>query len=220
MVIDWRENQVPVLTVEAPRRFRRLVAELQTQWAGGEGGFVLSRNWEPVDLGKNCDLICEPLFARVNHRLCASALAKWLRAQAVGETMMLDTLRMNQELSQWLGRLLEGSPEPLCWPGEVDLAQLFKACGVEFEGDEADLPERLYRRVRVAQSFLHVNAFIFVNLKRCLEQQELNELYRALFYQNARVMLVENTCEKYDLRYETPWILDRDDCEIYPDEVS
>ncbi len=219
MVIDWQENHVPVLTVEAPRRFRRLVAELQNQWEGGDGGFVLSRNWEPIPLSKNCDLICEPLFAQVNNRLSTSALARWLRAQAMGEAMYLDTLRMNQELSQWLGHLMDCSQAPLCWSGEVDLGQLIKACGVEFEGDDADLPERLYRRVRVAQSFLHVNAFIFINLKRCLEQEELNELYRALFYQNARVMLVENTCAHYDLRYETPWILDRDDCEIYPDEI-
>lgn len=219
MIIDWPENRVPVLVIESPKRFRQLVWEIATQCEGGSGGFVLSQNWEPIPIAKTCELIREPMFTTINDRHTAAALAKWLKTEMVSERLYVQTQDIRQRLATWLCALTEQSEEPLCWAGELDLTPVLKACGLAFEGDESDLPERILRRIRVGQTFLHKDCYIFVNLKRSLEAEELQALYQSAFYRKARLLLIENVYTPIDKNYETAWIIDRDHCEIFPDTL-
>lgn len=219
MIIDWPENNVPILVIESPRRFRQLVWELANQCDGASGGFVLSKDWEPLSISKACDLIREPLFTQINDRQTAAALSKWLKSQMVCERMFMQTQDIRQRLSSWLCDLADQSEEPLCFAAEPDLSQILKVCGMEFEGDDCDLPERILRRIRVGQTFLSKDCYIFVNLKHYLEGEELRELYQSAFYRKARLLLIENICPQIDREYETAWIIDKDDCEIFPEEI-
>lgn len=219
MIIDWRENNVPILVIESPRRFRQLVLEMAAQCDGATGGFVLSENWEPISIAKKCDLIRDPLFTQINDRQTATALTKWLKSEMVSERLYMQTQEIKQRLASWLCELAEQSEEPLCWLTELDLTQILKACGMEFEGDDSDLPERILRRIRVGQTFLHKDCFIFVNLKHSLEESELRALYRSAFYRKAKLLLIENLCPRIDKEFETAWVIDKDHCEIYPDTL-
>ena len=49
-VIPFEENQIPLLTVEEPALFRKLVWEMTAQTQGQEGSFVLSDDWVPMAL--------------------------------------------------------------------------------------------------------------------------------------------------------------------------
>ena len=71
----------------------------------------------------------------------------------------------------------------------------------------------------VAQSYLRKECFIFVHLKQYLSQTELDALYREAFYRKMHILLVENYCPAIDRTTETAWIIDKDDCEIYPDSL-
>ena len=219
MVVDWPENRVPVLAVESPARFRRAVGELIAQAEGEAGGFVLSRDMQPLELGKYCEVITDPLRVELNDRAAQAALSRWAKAQAVSAERFLCTQQVCRQVLSWAGEIALESEEPLLLADELDWAQLLKLCGLRFDDRTEDLPERLLRRMRIAQSFLRRECFIFVHLKRYLSQAELNALYREAFYRKLRMLLVENPCPAIDSTYETAWIIDRDDCEIYPDQL-
>ena len=219
MVIDWPENRIPVLAVESAKRFRRAVSELAAQSEGGAGDFVLSEGIEPLPFGRYCEVITDPFHMELNDRAAQAALTKWAKAVAVSPQFDLQTREVCQHVLTWAEAIALESDEPLAFEHEIDFAQLIKLCGLQFDDEAADLPERICRRMRIAQSFLHKECFIFVNLKRYLAQDELRELYQSAFYRKMRIMLVENPCPEIDKAYETAWIIDKDDCEIYPDQV-
>lgn len=219
MVIDWRENNVPILVIESPRRFRTLVAELIAQCDGVEGRFVLSEDWQPISISKTCELISEPLSIDINDRRISAALAKWLKTEIVSERLYVATMEIKRRIEEWIYDLSEQSEEPLCWSDEPDWSQIFKAFDLRFDEEYCDLPEKILRRIRIGQTFLHKDCYVFINLKHYLERNELHALYQAAFYRKARLLLIENNCPEIDKTYETAWIIDRDDCEIFPDEV-
>ena len=219
MVIDWPENRVPVFAIESPIRFRRVVGELIAQVQGDSGGFVLSKNMQPLEFGKYCEVISDPLRVELNDRAAQAMLTRWAKTQAASAEHFLHTQEVCQQVLAWACEIALESEEPLLFADELDWAQLIKLCGLRFDDRTADLPERLLRRMCVAQSYLRKEYFIFIHLKQYLSQTELDALYREAFYRKMHILLVENSCPAIDRTTETAWIIDKDDCEIYPDSL-
>ena len=195
MVIDWPENRVPVFAIESPIRFRRVVGELIAQAQGDSGGFVLSQNMQPLEFGKYCEVISDPLSVELNDRAAQAVLTKWAKAQAASAEHFLQTQEVCRQVLSWACEIALESEEPLLFADELDWTQLIKLCGLRFDDRTTDLPERL------------------------LSQTELDALYREAFYRKMRILLVENSCPAIDRTTETAWIIDKDDCEIYPDSL-
>ncbi len=219
MVVEWPENRVPVLLVESPRMFRWVVERMLKQADGEKGPFVLSEDNQPLDFSKHCEVAETLAVVELNDRAAHAALGKWLKKIAVSETYYLATQQICQQLLSWVSDLAMECEEPLVFTRELDWSQIIKVCDLQFEGEEDDLPQKLLRRMRIAQSFLHKDCFILIHAKQYLSQEELNMLYQEAFYRKIRILLLENLCLHLDSDYETAWIVDRDDCEIYPDEV-
>ena len=219
MVIDWPENRVPVFAIESPMRFRRAVGDLIAQAQGDIGGFVLSQDMQPLEFEKYCEVISDPLRVELNDRAAQAVLTRWAKAQAASAEHFLQTQEVCQRVLAWAFEIALESEEPLLFADELDWTQLIKLCGLRFDDRTTDLPERLLRRMRIAQDYLHKECFIFVHLKRYLSQAELNALYREAFYRKMRVLLVETPCPAIDSTLETAGIIDQDDCEIYPDSL-
>lgn len=219
MVIDWPENRVPVFAIESPIRFRRVVGELIAQAQGDSGGFVLSQNMQPLEFGKYCEVISDPLRVELNDRAAQAMLTRWAKTQAASAEHFLQTQEVCQQVLSWACEIALESEEPLLFADELDWTQLIKLCGLRFDDRTTDLPERLLRRMCVAQSYLRKECFIFVHLKQYLSQAELNALYREAFYRKMRILLVETPCPAIDGTTETAWVIDKDDCEIYPDSL-
>lgn len=98
MVIDWPENRVPVFAIESPIRFRRVVGELIAQAQGDSGGFVLSKNMQPLEFGKYCEVISDPLRVELNDRAAQAMLTKWAKAQAASAEHFLHTQEVCQQV--------------------------------------------------------------------------------------------------------------------------
>ena len=73
--------------------------------------------------------------------------------------------------------------------------------------------------MRITQSFLKRSCFIFIGLKQYLTQDELEELYKVAQYRKIRIMLFENRQPELNKAKETLWLIDKDYCEIYIEEV-
>ena len=172
-----------------------------------------------MEFGKYCEVISDPLRVELNDRAAQAVLTRWAKAQAVSEKHFLQTQEVCQQVLAWACEIALESEEPLLFADELDWAQLIKLCGLHFDDRTTDLPERLLRRMRIAQDYLRKECFIFVHLKQYLSQGELNALYREAFYRKMRILLVETPCPAIDRTIETAWIIDKDDCEIYPDSL-
>ena len=98
MVIDWPENRVSGFGIEPPIRFRRAVGELIAQAQGDNGGFVLSQNMQPLEFGKYCEVISDPLRVELNDRAAQAMLTRWAKTQAASAEHFLHTQEVCQHV--------------------------------------------------------------------------------------------------------------------------
>lgn len=219
MVVDWPEGKVPVIVIEPKEFFRHLVKDLSNQSDGDVGPFVLSDNWEPVDISKNMMVITDPLMSSINDKKLQTALQRWLSRQAVNEHNFVSTREILHQVQTWAMIICEESEEALTMESEPDVTQLLKMCNIRFEEEDDNLPDLLLKKMRVVQSYLGISCFAFVGLKECLTREELLELYRIARYRNINIMLLESIQPEIIHDVETLWLIDQDYCEIFPDAL-
>lgn len=219
MIVNWPENRVPVVVVEPNAFYRKIITDLCAQSDGSDGDFVLSENWQPVSIEKNVCVVTDPFSIILNDRSSQVALTKWLCKQTTNEHNFEATQEIKQQINTWALKIIDDSEEPLELSGDVDVSQLLKACCIKFAEENASMPELLYRRMCITQSFLKRNCFIFVGLKQYLTQAELEEIYKVAQYRKIRIMLLENRQPEMNKAKETLWLIDKDYCEVYSEEV-
>ena len=217
-LLSMEENQVNVVVLESPGAFYRYVRALSDQLEGGRERFVLSHDGETLNMQEKCALLTDLFSLELNHKKASAALGKWLRAEALGERMLLETQQLRQAVTAWVMALSEESPYPLQYLPEPDVAQLIKSMDVQFSEESGSLLERLTSWLQVAQDFLKKECVFLVNAKRFLEREALRELYRFAFYRKLHLVLLENV-ERRDFPEEKFYVVDEDACEIYEDPV-
>lgn len=213
--IVLRENTVHTLVLEKPAACRKFLSEFMLQKSGGEGGIVLSENFEPIALSAYAELIIDPLTVQPNTRPVLTKLYSALANTANDETHFAEFSELQAHIEAFLYSVCEAQETELVFNGGLEAAQLFKAADVRFDfASERPLTERLLDYMRVNSQYLKTKVFLLYNIKDVLEKEELETLCQALFYNKILFLLVQSEA-KYRVANETQWILDNDLCEIY-----
>ncbi len=213
--IALRENTVHTLVLENPAVCRSFLADFMTQKSGGEGGIVLSENFEPIALSAYAELIIDPLSVQLNTRPMLNKLYNALAHTAIDETHYAAFSELQASVEAFLYSVCEAQDAELVFTGSMEATQLFKIADVRFDNtSERPLAERLLDYMCVNSRYLKTKVFLLYNIKDVLEKEELETLCQALFYHKILFLLVQSE-EKYRVAHETQWILDNDLCEIY-----
>ncbi len=215
--IRFLSNTIPLFCIERSDLFRKYVSELQDQCEGVPGRFVLSVDWNPVDISKASMMVSDILHPDIGNRRLASALYRKMNSIAISENYRSETIAIKQALSAWLLQLEESIPCAITHEQEPDINDLFKTCKVRFDLEKS-LPETLIQYIKICAEFLKASLFILVGVHDFLLPDELEYLCQTALYEEVNLLLIERHMPERLLKIEMPYIIDRDFCEIYNDE--
>lgn len=68
--------------------------------------------------------------------------------------------------------------------------------------------------MKMQRSFFGKEVFVFVNLKSCFSEEEIENFYQWVFYNKFKVLLLESFQREIPLKDENTVIIDKDLCEI------
>ena len=213
-VIRFSENVIPVLVLERAELYRKYVCELSEQCDGARGGFVLSKNWEPVELGKSAVLLTNLFHIDINGKRLLAALQKKLNAVAVSPQYIQETNTIRQAISTWLLCLENEMPYPVAHE-EIQVNDLVKASGVHLPFYDNSETEALTVLLKMCADLLKAQLLICVGLHDCFTSEELEEIYKAAAYEKVYMMDIERHQPDSTHPNERCYIIDKDYCEIY-----
>lgn len=199
--------------MESPGIFRKYLKELLNQIQSKEGKFVLSHEEQELDIGKNAELILNPLEIDINDRRFINKLYGELKELAYDEAHYVQTRQIIQNIMAYFMELEQESSIALdC--SELDFGQLMKAVGIKIDENSDETVERLAQYLHVIAKLMNKILVVFVNLSAYLENWEIENLLKEAFYLKLYVILIERQNLSLEIR-KNCYIIDTDCCEIY-----
>jgi CRISPR type II-A-associated protein Csn2 len=210
--VEFQENIVQTLSIESPKVFSKIMADLWNQVNGGEGGFILAEEDKAHHISKEVELVMNPFSLNCNDRKIITRLYQEITGLATDD-FYEKTSALNGKIVDYLDELINAVPYHLKFNLDMDVSALLKIYGVEIESGTDSLLEQVVDYIRVMHQICKINIFIMVNIKQYFEADELQSLYEYVFYEKVNLLLVEGT---YSVRaeHEKGLILDKDLCII------
>ena len=199
--------------MESPGIFRKYLKELLNQIQSKEGKFVLSHEERELDIGKNAELILNPLEIDINDRRFINKLYGELKELAYDEAHYVQTRQIIQNIMAYFMELEQESSIALDY-SELDFGQLMKAVGIKIDENSDETVERLAQYLHVIAKLMNKILVVFVNLSAYLENWEIENLLKEAFYLKLYVILIERQNLSLEIR-KNCYIIDTDCCEIY-----
>lgn len=137
-----REDVVPVLVLEDPCVFRKLVFELSEQAAGESGDFTLSQNFEPLDCAEHLHVLRDYLSFPLDDRKLLNRFQSRLQ-WTIRELLGSETDRLQQEICSYLQSVSAATDWPICFSEGEYILPLLKALRCQPVLDGSSLLERL-----------------------------------------------------------------------------
>ena len=97
---------------------------------------------------------------------------------------------------------------------EGNVTDLFKQLDVKFETNPENLLEKLIDYICVISEVFGKKVFVLVNMKSYFTKDELNMLYKKMFYEKIYLLLIENHDNNDIIEEERVTIIDKDMCVI------
>lgn len=200
--------------IESPILFSGYLQELYGQYAKKDGKFVLSEGMKELDISKSLEIITDPFSVDLNGRKILNKLYTELGELSQAEVMYTKTLKLTQIIQEYILDLESNTSHILQFNNEMDIAGLLKSMDVKLEDSEGFFFERLVCYVKNAVNVLRVKAFVFINLRSYLTDEQMQELIQEIKYQEVYALFIENQ-ERACLEGGMRFIIDKDGCEIY-----
>ncbi len=210
--IALKENQIPVLVIESPEMFSKLIQELYQSRQGIAGKFVLSEGDKLLPVGKSMELVLNPFEIDLNEKRILQKLYQEMESQ-VQEQLILETTEIHGKLISYLEKIAEKVTYPVTFDLEANVLGLMKTYNVRLEAETSTLLEKMVEYFKLLHQLCRINVAICVNLKTYLSETELSQLYEAVFYEKINLILLENRQGKR-LQEEKICIVDEDGCII------
>lgn len=212
LILQLKENEVCVLTVENPQSFLNILQDFDSQCRGEDGAILLSDGEIILPMVNQVEIIWNPLQIDFNAKKILGRLYQEMK-KISGEECCQDFQMIQQTMGQYLNALSLKLSYDISYSIEVDIMAIYKLCDVKLDLDGIDVQQRLIEYIKLLSMLCNVKLLIFVNIKGFLSNEQIAELYKTAFYYKINVLLMEST-QKERLEGEKQYILDNFDCLI------
>lgn len=210
--INFSENKIYELIIENPRKFREIVFDLYSQFQGGDGSIILSKDNKEIGINKNTELIINPFDIDINSKKIQSNLYQELNLISTSELYEVSQ-KTNAVIIQYLDQITQMLPYEMEYSLELDQLGLYKLYKVSLSDDTESLSDKLITYIKLIKKVLNVELVIFVNIKQYISQIEYQELFLSAKYEKINILNIEGE-QKYTIDDEMITIVDNDLCTI------
>ncbi|MBQ7874732.1 MAG: type II-A CRISPR-associated protein Csn2 [Oscillospiraceae bacterium] len=210
--IEFFENKISVIVIENQKLFRKAICEFIGQSEGKGGSFILSENFEPLEFSKkvaiipdifNIDFSSKKILAKINQEICEnfSENEKFYKVRILLNEIGYDVISDSDFDLQF---------------SEIEFFEnIVKIFDFRINSDEMEFIDKVIEYMKFQRSVFGKEVFVFINLKSCLAEEEIESFYQWAFYNKFKVLLIESFQRDVPLKNENIVIIDRDLCEIY-----
>ncbi len=210
---ELKEDKVLELIIENQHIFYNIVSDIQSQLDGNNGAFVVSENYQPMDMRKNTELITQLVPFTVNQKDLISKLYALLKKEAVDEKMYQQTYEILSRISEYLYELIEGQEMELTITVPEDITGILKAFDMSFDDKDMSLSEKILEYIITSRDLKGKKLFITLNLRSYLTDNQTEQLFQSLLLKKIQLICIEST-EHSRLCNEEVIIIDKDMCVI------
>ena len=210
---ELNEDKILTLTIENQHIFYSLIADIQSQLDGNDGKFVLSENFQSLDMRKNTELITQLVPFTVNQKELISKLYNLLKKKAVDEIMYQSTHEIMANISEYLYKLTEEQDMELAITVPEDISGILKAFDVRFEDEDMSLSEKILEYTITSNELKGKKLFVIVNLRSYLTDIQAEQLFQSILLKKIQLICIESS-EHERLKNEEVIIIDKDMCVI------
>lgn len=210
---ELNEDKILTLIIENQHIFYSLIADIQSQLDGNDGKFVLSENFQPLDMRKNTELITQLVPFTVNQKELISKLYTLLKKKAVDEIMYQSTHEIMSNISEYLYKLTEEQDMELAITVPEDISGILKAFDVRFEDENMSLSEKILEYTITSNELKGKKLFVIVNLRSYLTDIQVEQLFQSILLKKIQLICIESS-EHERLKNEEVIIIDKDMCVI------
>ena len=210
--IHWKENKIPVVVVESPALYRQWVFELKDQAEGGQGPFVLSKNFEPLDCASCLKVIWNYHSLNMEERGIQNQFQNYLN-QIVASELAQESMGLVQQINQFAAAISIASEYPISFELENPVGQLLKALKIKPALDAENPMERLMQYLEICSGLKADQCFVLISAHAFFTKQELKMLYQMAAYRKWNLLLLENR-QSVPVKEEEMIVVDKDLCEI------
>ena len=130
----------------------------------------------------------------------------------------MDTISLKQSIIEYFEKINLELMLPVEIDTEFDITSIFKMLDVRFSEKDCELVESINIISTILRDLTGNKLIVLVNLINYLSEEEIEILYRDLYYNKYSVLLIENKWNRIKRENEKVFIIDDDLCEIYMDE--
>lgn len=212
--LELKENMANVLVIEKPDQFARIINELREQILGNNFGWILSENGKELPFGSNIELIIDPFSTELNQKRILTKLYSVMEKNVIESELINRWRTLYSEMYNMAISVMDEMPYSLECSEDGSIVDLFKELDVKFDSNPENLLEKLIDYICVINNVYGKQIFIFVNIKSYLTNEELNLLYKKMFYEKIFVLLIENKDSDDIIECESVIVIDKDMCVI------
>ena len=211
--IEFHENRIPVVVLEAPKYYRRIIGEISDQNGDGCGRFVLSDNDKEIEFKKYVQIILSPYAINTDDGRIVKRIYKQLEEVALEEEL-LETREISGRITEYLYRLMGYYNYDLSCDETIDLQTLFKSAGIRPSFDSSDVLQQIVDYYELVRDSLGIRLFIMINFRTLLTREELEDFYATIANKKISVLLLENRINGGKIDCEDVLTIDSDLCEL------
>ncbi len=207
------EECIMTLVIENQHLFYSLVCDITNQMQGLSGSFVLSEDYQPLDMRKYAEVITQLVPFTVNQKELLNKLYTELKKYAVSEEMYHKTNELFSNISKYLYILTEDNGNELIYDVPEDINGILKAFNLRYDDSELSLTEKILEYSIAVNQLKGERVLILINLRSYLTDKQAEELFKNFILRKIRVICIENK-EYKRLSPEKRIIVDEDMCVI------
>lgn len=211
--IDITDTSVATLYIERLAYFRLLVQELMDQCNGEGGNWVLGEGSRSFDLKKTVIIESDLFSLDLNSKALQSKLQGQLTNLANEESLLL--AEINEKLQEFYLLLEQQMEIEVFHQIGISGQELIKLGNFRVESNR-DLLDRLPTYLDLVVDLLGVKLIILVNLRKCLDCDEIKLLYQHCINKKIPLLCIESGLadQSVDKEIEVVYTIDNDWCLI------
>lgn len=211
------EDNPAIITIEKHELFSLLIMQLQLQINNEPGDFNISRDYKPVTISKEVELIHSPVLLDFGQRKILLRICSDLDKLSMSAEHYEATAQMQQAVQTFLERMSSDYTVPLVWDFEISAGNLAKAANIKADVEELSMVSRILTYMEILTSLKIASIFVFVNLLTYLNTEQIQTLFNESRLKKYCILLLENHNMPRITDFERHLTLDGDMCEIVND---
>ncbi len=210
--IELSENMTQIIVLEDVALYSGFVRELWEQHKGNDGEIILSDNGTSLKFGKNIEVVINPFDIDCNNKKILSRIYQET-VEIIQNEKIDDAFEINRRVISLLDDTVGKLPYDLDYNLDLNLQSLLKLYDLTVRMDAETYPELLSQYIDLMAKACGVKCFVFVGLRKYLTQENLENLYKDVFYDKIYLIDIESDIGMR-LDTEKVAILDKDQCLI------